>query len=94
MAIRWRWWLMGSAGLAGLGLVTGMLVLSHDSPCGEAPAAGTGATMQAMAYRCYGSPEVLRLETLPVPVPGAGEVRVRVALAMDDLRERHHGRAT
>ena len=90
MAIRWRWWLMGSAGLAGLGLVTGMLVLSHDSPCGEAPAAGTGATMQAMAYRCYGSPEVLRLETLPVPVPGAGEVRVRVHAASVNPVDKHY----
>ncbi len=90
MAIRWRRWLAGSAGLAAVGVVAGMLVLSHDSPCGEAPGVGGGETMQAVSYRCYGSPDVLRLETLPKPVPGAGEVLVRVHAASVNPVDKHY----
>ena len=33
------------------------IVLSYSSPCPPAPAAPAGAaTMQAVIYRCYGSP--------------------------------------
>jgi NADPH:quinone reductase-like Zn-dependent oxidoreductase len=37
--------------------------------------------MHAVVFRQYGSPEVLRLETLPDPVPRRGEILVRVAAA-------------
>jgi NADPH:quinone reductase-like Zn-dependent oxidoreductase len=90
VAIRWRKWLLGATGLAGAGIAAGMLVLSHDSPCGKAPEVGAGETMQAVAYRCYGSPEVLRLETLPKPVPGDGEVLVRVHAASVNPVDKHY----
>lgn len=90
MAFRWRRWLLGAAGLAGATVASGMLVLSHDSPCGEAPAVGAGETMLAVSYRCYGSPDVLRLETLPKPVPAAGEVLVRVHAASVNPVDKHY----
>lgn len=55
------------------------LVISHDSACGEAPPLPGGSTpMQAWAYRCYGSADVLKLESLAKPVPGDEQVLVRV----------------
>jgi NADPH:quinone reductase-like Zn-dependent oxidoreductase len=43
-------------------------------------------TMTAMVLREHGSPDVLRLEQLPVPEPGPGEVRVRIkAVALNHL---------
>ena len=38
-------------------------------------------TMQAAGFDAPGSPDVLRVETLPVPAPGSGEVLVKVAYA-------------
>lgn len=35
-------------------------------------------TMQAMMFRAFGEPEVMRLETVPVPRPAAGEVLLKV----------------
>ena len=37
--------------------------------------------MKAATIRCYGGPEVVRIENLPLPVAGPGEVRVRVTAA-------------
>lgn len=37
--------------------------------------------MKAYVYRNYGSPDVLRLEEVPIPVPGPGQVLVRVRAA-------------
>jgi NADPH:quinone reductase-like Zn-dependent oxidoreductase len=66
-----------------LGLFAGALLLSHTSPCGAAPAAPTaGATlMKGVVRRCYGSPDVVRYEDIPVPVPKDDEVLVRVRAA-------------
>jgi len=38
-------------------------------------------TMRAVRMHAYGSPEVMRLEELPVPVPGPGQVLIRVKAA-------------
>ena len=43
--------------------------------------AGAPATMQAVAIRAPGGPEMLEIVQRPVPRPGAGEVLVRVAFA-------------
>ncbi|HMP40744.1 MAG TPA: alcohol dehydrogenase catalytic domain-containing protein, partial [Roseiflexaceae bacterium] len=37
--------------------------------------------MQAITYRHYGAPDVLRLEAIAEPVPGPGDVMVRVHAA-------------
>ncbi len=55
------------------------LILSHNAACGPAPElSGQIETMKAVVYRCYGPPDVLRLEDVAKPVPGDDEVLVRV----------------
>ena len=48
-------------------------------------AAGTG--VKAVVYDRYGSPDVLRVEDVPVPSPGAGQVRVKVAAVSVNLSD-------
>lgn len=90
----WRKWLLRAAGVFALGIAALAIAISHDSPCGEAPPPVAGATMQAVVQRCYGPPEVLRLETLRKPVPAADQVLVRVHAASVNPVDRHfmHGK--
>jgi NADPH:quinone reductase-like Zn-dependent oxidoreductase len=71
------------------------LVLRHTAPC---PAAGPPASgpdvMQAITYRCYGGPEVLKLEVIPKPVPAAGQMLVRVRAASLNPIDWHYMRGT
>jgi NADPH:quinone reductase-like Zn-dependent oxidoreductase len=81
--------------LVPLALGTLALVLSHDSACGAAPPLAAGATpMRAIAYRCYGSPDVLKLELLAKPVPADGQVLVKVHAASANPLDWHFMRGT
>ncbi len=58
------------------------LTLSHDSPCGAAPALPAGVEqMKAIVYRCYGSTDVVRLENVAKPTLQDDRVLVRVRAA-------------
>ena len=46
-----------------------------------------GAGVKAVVYDRYGSPDVLRVEDVPVPSPAAGQVRVRVAATSINLSD-------
>jgi NADPH:quinone reductase-like Zn-dependent oxidoreductase len=46
-----------------------------------------GVGVRAVVYDRYGSPDVLRVEDVPVPSPGAGQVRVKVAATSVNLSD-------
>jgi NADPH:quinone reductase-like Zn-dependent oxidoreductase len=87
--------------LTGVGVVVAVAVvslgiaMSHDSACGPSPAAPEGAPlMKAIVYRCYGSPEVLRLEDVAKPTPGDDELLVEVHAAAVNPLDWHYMRGT
>ena len=60
------------------------VAISHDSACptSPSPALAAGSTpMKAAVYRCYGPPEVVKIEDVAKPVPGDEEVLVKVHAA-------------
>jgi NADPH:quinone reductase-like Zn-dependent oxidoreductase len=48
---------------------------------------GRGAGVKAVVYDRYGSPDLLRLEEVPVPSPGAAQVRVKIAATSVNLSD-------
>jgi NADPH:quinone reductase-like Zn-dependent oxidoreductase len=89
-----RYKILGGVGAVLLvALVSLALAMSHDSACGPAPALPANAqTMQAIVSRCYGPPEVLRLEAIAKPVPKADELLVRVHAASVNPLDWHYMR--
>jgi NADPH:quinone reductase-like Zn-dependent oxidoreductase len=70
------------------------IALSHSSPCKSAPARQQGATapMKAVVYRCYGPPEVLKLEEVEKPSVADGSLLVRVHAASVNPLDWHYMR--
>jgi NADPH:quinone reductase-like Zn-dependent oxidoreductase len=58
------------------------LALSHDSPCRPPPSLAAGVpSMQAAVHRCYGSPDVVKIERVAKPVPADNQLLVKVRAA-------------
>jgi NADPH:quinone reductase-like Zn-dependent oxidoreductase len=67
------------------------LVLSHDSPCAAGPALSADATpMKAIVSRCYGSPDVLKIENVEKPTPADDQVLVKVHAAAVNPLDFHY----
>ena len=76
-----------------IGLASLALVLSHDSPCGAAPALPADTpSMKAIVYRCYGSPDVLKLEDIAKPEAADDRVLVKVHAASVNPLDWHYMR--
>ena len=73
-------------------VVTGLtLLLSHDSPCGTAsPVAADAPAMRAAVYRCYGTPEVVKIERIEKPRLADDRVLVRVVAASINPLDWHY----
>ena len=55
------------------------VAMSHNDPCPAfARAAPAADSMKAVVHRCYGTPEVLRIEAVAKPVPGPDDVLIQV----------------
>ena len=69
------------------------VVLSYNSDCSPAPPfAGGAESIKAIFYSCYGSPDVLKLETMDKPAPAADEVLVKVKAASVNPLDWHYMR--
>jgi NADPH:quinone reductase-like Zn-dependent oxidoreductase len=81
--IRRRYRILGIAlAVVAVLFAAGAFAVSYNSPCGAAEPAPAGIVrMKAVIQRCYGSPEVLRIEEVAKPVPAEDEVLVRVRAA-------------
>jgi NADPH:quinone reductase-like Zn-dependent oxidoreductase len=64
--------------------------LSHDSPCPAAPPPAAASSMKAIVYRCYGPPEVLKLEEIAKPAPADDRVLVKVNAASVNPLDWHY----
>ena len=83
--------------LGGIGVVLAAsiaalaVVISHDSPCGTAPALPIDRpSMKAIVYRCYGGPEVLKLESIAKPIPTDNQVLVKIQAASVNPLDWHY----
>jgi len=81
--------------LATAGITVLAIIMSHNSAC-PPPASTTNITesMQAIVYRCYGSPDVLELETIAKPTPADNEVLVKVKAAAVNPLDWHYMRGS
>jgi NADPH:quinone reductase-like Zn-dependent oxidoreductase len=76
--------------LVGAGLLALGLAMSHNSACPAPVASNSANPMKAILYRCYGSPDVLKLEETPKPTPAADELLVRVHAASVNPLDWHY----
>lgn len=82
MMSRRRKILGGIAIVIALALGSLAFAISYDSPCRAAQPSTEGTQrMKAIVVRCYGSPDVLRLEEVAKPAPSDDQILVRVHAA-------------
>ena len=72
-------------------------VVSRDDPCppaSESVVDANSETMKAVVYRCYGPPDVLKLEDVERPVPGDDELLVKIHAASVNPLDWHYMRGS
>ena len=90
--------LTATAGILVLAVASFAIAISYDAPCPATEGAGEptveATAMQAALYRCYGSPEVVRIERVAKPVPGDDHVLVKVRAASVNPLDWHYMRGS
>ncbi|HWW19244.1 MAG TPA: NAD(P)-dependent alcohol dehydrogenase [Steroidobacteraceae bacterium] len=77
--------------VVGVALLSLALVVSHNGACVSAPGPSADAErMKAIEYRCYGTADVLKVETVVRPVPADNQVRVQVRAASINPLDWHY----
>ena len=77
--------------LVAAAMLVSLAALRYESPCAAAPSLAAGTpSMKAIVRRCYGSPDVLALETVGKPIPGDDEVLVKVVAASVNAVDWHN----
>lgn len=77
--------------LAAVTVLSLALLLSHNSPCGAAqPLLANSQAMQAAVYRCYGVPEVVKVEAVAKPTLEDDSVLVKVRAASINPLDWHY----
>jgi len=85
----------GILGFLAVVIVVLAITLSYTSDCGPAPiVSGDAELMQAVEYRCYGSPDVLELTNIEKPTPADDEVLVKVQAASVNPLDWHYMRGS
>jgi NADPH:quinone reductase-like Zn-dependent oxidoreductase len=72
-----------------VGLAVLAIALSHNAPCGSTPAA-PALPMRAAVNRCYGTPDVIRVEPTARPVPAEHDLLVQVHAASVNPLDWHY----
>jgi NADPH:quinone reductase-like Zn-dependent oxidoreductase len=87
--------ILGAMGAVLIILVAAGLFASHNSPCGSAPELPANVPrMKAIVVRCYGPPEILKLEEIEKPTLEPDQVLVKVRAASINPLEWHEMRGT
>ena len=69
------------------------VMLSHDAPCGATqPVPANTPSMKAAVYRCYGSPDVVKLESVSKPTLEDDRMLVKVHAASVNPLDWHYMR--
>jgi NADPH:quinone reductase-like Zn-dependent oxidoreductase len=80
-------------GLLTLAVVCLAIAISYDGACRSPEAIASGAQrMKAVVFRCYGSPDVLKVEEVAKPAPEAAELLVKVQAASINPLDWHYMR--
>jgi NADPH:quinone reductase-like Zn-dependent oxidoreductase len=87
-----RYKILGAVAIVlALGVLSLALAMSHTSPCGPSPPLPAGVTsMKGIVHRCYGTPDVIRLEDIPKPAAKDDEILVRVHAASVNPLDWHY----
>jgi NADPH:quinone reductase-like Zn-dependent oxidoreductase len=89
-----RYKILSAVGLLAAAAASALAIaLSHNAPCGAAPQPPPGAPlMKAIVYRCYGSPDVLKLEEISRPPQADKRMLVKVHAASVNPLDWHYMR--
>lgn len=80
-------------GVFALAVVSLAIAISYDGSCRSPEAIPSGAQrMKAVVFRCYGSPDVLRVEEIAKPAPKDDELLVKVHAASLNPLDWHYMR--